>query len=108
MLFFSFFLLSLPLALLASARSLSLVLPFLSFLLPPNYRNSLWWQKPLEPDPLDARPDDAKRCRSGRGSLAERKPLTGRDGETKKTKEKKKKKNLRGAPNPRSRNLQIS
>ena len=49
-------------------------------------------QQPLEPKLLDARPVDAKRGRSGRGSLAERKPLTGRDGETKKPKEKRKKK----------------
>ena len=52
------------------------------------------------PKPPDARPVDAKRGRSGRGSLAERKPLTGRDGETKKPKEKRKKKSSKGCAEP--------
>ena len=46
----------------------------------------------LKAKPLNARPVDAKRCRSGRGLLRNAKPLTGRDSETKKKEKKKKKK----------------
>ncbi len=54
--------------------------------------------------PLNARPVDAKRCRSGR-ALAERKPLTGRDGETKKRKRKKSSKRCAGPGFPKPANF---